>query len=708
VSRGYIARAAAGRAKSAQTDAVARSSGLSSFRTGRPYSPDWGIERAVRNGWQRSVWVYRCVHAIATAQCKLPVVARRMEAGAPPDPFEGQEIPNHPIARLLNNRPSPNELAYSFRYRKHATDLLSPRGSFQEVIRNGLAEVLQLTLLPPHLTSPIPDPRTFVSGYEVQLGPGSAQKVTVRPESVIWQRRPHPIDPYSSMTPLEAAGLAVETDWEARLYQRNFLKNDGVPAGIISVKGQMTDDDAADIKRQVTGGGGPRNAAHLAVVSADEIALTRLNDNMKDMDYTAGRTAMAEEIFAAYGLDRSVATGNTGNRTYDNVDAAKVQFWMDVMLDELTLISQGWSMLEEDPDVVIGFDVSRVAPLQRARRDVARFFLGEVTAGVRTPDEYRPISPEPLDPKGSDTSDKLRADVAAEQAQAAIDAAEQAPGDQTESDAANPQSGSTTEPQKGRKGAERKVTASGDVVTAQQSAILGVLAGLYDRQAKVIAARLHGPKARRGTWLARPAGSKAVDVDQLWQDDVWDGQLRADGEKVLHAAVDAIGGNVAAQLGGAFLPPEKQAMQPLVDRLVGTNRTTKALVAAAVAEQPGDTLESVQGRVAEVFAQAIDSRAATIAQTETTAAAGFATGQAGEQSGAELQEWQTGGNPRETHVYADGQRVKVGERFSVGASNLLYPGDPEGDAAEIVNCNCSLALVVDGEVVAPLRGSDQV
>jgi hypothetical protein len=235
-----------------------------------------------------------------------------------------------------------------------------------------------------------------------------------------------------------------------------------------------------------------------------------------------------------------------------------------------------------------------------------------------------------------------------------------------------------------------------------------VLAGLYDRQGKVLAARLHGPKIRRGTWLARPAGAKAVDVDQLWQDDVWDSQLRADGEKVLLAAVDAIGSDVAAKMGGAFLPPEKQLVQPLIDRLVATNQTTKAQVAAAVAEQPGDTLESVQDRLAEVFTQAAETRADRIALTETTGVAGFATHQAGEQADAAEQEWQTGGNPRETHVNADGQRVKIGEPFSVGASNLLYPGDPAGDAAEVVNCNCSLALVVDGELVAPLRGSDQV
>lgn len=40
---------------------------------------------------------------------------------------------------------------------------------------------------------------------------------------------------------------------------------------------------------------------------------------------------------------------------------------------------------------------------------------------------------------------------------------------------------------------------------------------------------------------------------------------------------------------------------------------------------------------------------------------------------------------RSSHARLDGQIVEVGERFSNG---LLYPGDPAGDAADVVNCRC--------------------
>ena len=37
--------------------------------------------------------------------------------------------------------------------------------------------------------------------------------------------------------------------------------------------------------------------------------------------------------------------------------------------------------------------------------------------------------------------------------------------------------------------------------------------------------------------------------------------------------------------------------------------------------------------------------------------------------------------------------MKLGGLFSIGVDELAYPGDPSGDAAEVVNCNCQLALV---------------
>ena len=48
---------------------------------------------------------------------------------------------------------------------------------------------------------------------------------------------------------------------------------------------------------------------------------------------------------------------------------------------------------------------------------------------------------------------------------------------------------------------------------------------------------------------------------------------------------------------------------------------------------------------------------------------------------------------RRTHAAADGQRVELGQKFSVGRAELRFPGDPRGPAAEVISCRCSVQIL---------------
>lgn len=54
---------------------------------------------------------------------------------------------------------------------------------------------------------------------------------------------------------------------------------------------------------------------------------------------------------------------------------------------------------------------------------------------------------------------------------------------------------------------------------------------------------------------------------------------------------------------------------------------------------------------------------------------------------------------RETHRDADQQRVPLESPFSVGDSELMFPGDPSGPPQEVIQCRCTLLLVEQGESV---------
>jgi phage portal protein BeeE len=217
---------------------------------GKPYRDSWDIERAYREGMQKVTWVSRCIDAIAGNQARLPIILRK-DNSPHGEIISIKEAKKMPLLNILNSKSNIGENSYILRYRLSAQLLLGTRGAFIEKVRGRDGSIIGLNLLPPQSTSPIPDPKKFVSGYEVQMPTGN--KIYLKPEDVCWVRRPHPIDPYLSLTPLEACGVAIEIENLAKLYNRNYLLNDGRPGGLLVLKGEIDDDDKEELRSRFRG-----------------------------------------------------------------------------------------------------------------------------------------------------------------------------------------------------------------------------------------------------------------------------------------------------------------------------------------------------------------------------------------------------------------------------------------------------------------------
>lgn len=91
-------------------------------------------------------------------------------------------------------------------------------------------------------------------------------------------------------------------------------------------------------------------------------------------------------------------------------------------------------------------------------------------------------------------------------------------------------------------------------------------------------------------------------------------------------------------------------------------------------------------------------RAERIARTETHSAANSGAVQAARRTGLRLRkEWaaEDGPRTRPTHREADGQIVGMDEPFLVGDSRLMFPGDPNGSAEEVIHCRCATAFITE-------------
>ena len=346
---------------------------------GRGYKDSWDIERAYREGMQKATWVFRCIDAIAGNQARLPMILRKDNS---PD-GEVLKKKNNELLTILNSKSNEGENSFIFRYRMSAQLLMSTRGVFVEKIvgRDGAIKALQL--LPPQHTSPIPDARNFVAGYEIEV-PGMIKKV-LSPDKVLWIRRPHPLNPYLSLTPMEAAGVAIEIENLAKIYNRNFLLNDGRPGGLLVVRGEMDEDDKDELRSRFRGNLNRTGAT--SVISADDgVDFVDTASSPRDAAYTEMRQITKEEILAAFGVPESVI-GNASGRTFSNASEELRVFWMETMLPHLEPLAR--AMDELDDKYYVDFDTSEVPIMIIAHQERMRYLKDEFSQGLISVNEYR-------------------------------------------------------------------------------------------------------------------------------------------------------------------------------------------------------------------------------------------------------------------------------------------------------------------------------
>lgn len=349
---------------------------------GRAYRDPWDIERAYREGMQKVTWVARCIDAIAGNQARLPVILRKdnMPTGRI---VRGDTAAKSSLLGILNTKSNIGENAYIFRYRLSSQILLGTRGAFIEKVRGRDGSIIGLNLLPPQSTAPIPDATKFVSGFEVLMPTGD--KIIMNPNDVIWVRRPHPLDPYLSLTPMESAGIAIEIENLAKLYNRNYLLNDGRPGGLLVLRGEIDDDDKDELRNRFRGNLG--RVGSTSVISADDgVDYVDTSSNPRDAAYIQMRQITKEEILASFGVPESVI-GNASGRTFSNAAEEVSVFWNETMSPHLEILARALDDLDEEH--YVDFDTSDVPYLIITKQERERYLLDEQSRGLISVNEYR-------------------------------------------------------------------------------------------------------------------------------------------------------------------------------------------------------------------------------------------------------------------------------------------------------------------------------
>jgi len=135
-----------------------------------------------------------------------------------------------------------------------------------------------------------------------------------------------------------------------------------------------------------------------------------------------------------------------------------------------------------------------------------------------------------------------------------------------------------------------------------------------------------------------------------------------------------------------------------------TSKDAQLIVSRATAQAVRDNLDEraaglyIQAEIASKASSISRLRSRVIARTETHTASQSASYEAAKATGINVKKrWsaagQQGDRTRKTHEAADGQTVGIDDFFDVGGEAMLYPGDPDGSAENVINCRCINLIV---------------
>ena len=657
---------------------------------GRAYKDGWSIERAYSEAMQKVTWVYRCIDAIAGNQSRLPVILRK-------DNDPRGEIIKKPtdVTKLLNSRANKGENAAAFRYRVSSQLLMSTRGVFIEKVYAKNGDLLSLNLLPPSMTAPIPDPVNFVSGYEVTLPTGGT--VILKPENVLWLRKPHPLDPYLSLTPLESVGIAVEIENLAKSYNRNFLLQDGRPGMMLVVRDEVDPDDREELESRFSGG--PHRSGKTTVIGAEGgIDVIDTSASPRDASYVQMREITKDEILAAFGVPEP-AIGNSSGRTFSNASEEMRVFWMETMLPHLEILARAFDELDDAN--YVDFDTSEVPILVLLKQEKDRFLMDEVDKALTSINEYREATgKKEVD---SELADSLLANpnlTPVANTKKKFEVQQQTPVD-TPLDPADPNAPVQTveSPQEEivPRGTSEMIQASirmdevdykdtnDDTMEMWTEVLDGAMARLFERQERVVREKAGGPKML-----------KTNSIDQAFDILVWNRQMEED----LRPALKSIARSAYKTVNESEEADVEEEVSRQVSRLQKMNETLRKelMVAFAGAASISDDQErsvAMKSAVVLTFAK-LERKRRSVAESEAQTAwnAGIFTGLESMNTGA-TKTWvsKKDESVRTSHRFLHGETVPVNQPFVVDQKLIRFPGDPLAPIELTIGCRCKLRAI---------------
>jgi len=321
----------------------------------------WSGEKAIAEGYKSSPWVYACVKKRADAVSSVPLKVQTFSKDGWEDAPQ-----NHPLQQLINF-PNPSlDRAEMMRLLVSHLDLAG-NGYFIKVRAGSKGMPVELWPAMPDETQVVPAKEgsdMLIEQYKI----GRTKKITYDQRDVVHVAYTNPSDLYYGMSPLQAAGKAVDIDNAAASWQKVSMQNRGIPDGVFQIDGELTSEQFEQARKQVaeqySGIQNSRSPWVLGKAKWQAMSLTPA-----ELDFMETRVFSMKQICAVYGVPYELVSG-IGDSNRASSETVRKTFWLDTiipLLDEIvTAMNMALSREFGQPSQIrIVYDLSSVPALQQ-------------------------------------------------------------------------------------------------------------------------------------------------------------------------------------------------------------------------------------------------------------------------------------------------------------------------------------------------------
>lgn len=369
---------------------------IPTWTSGMPQVQPVSYERFAREGYQRNELVWACVDQLCTS-----VAEPRLKAYRKPSKPDGDPIPveQHPILDLFER---PNPFMSRTMYWQMAMMYRSIAGNgFVEKVRSRLG-VVELWWWRPDRVKVIPDAKTFVKGYQIQVG---ADIFELPAADVIHFKNRTSLDEFYGMPPMQPAANRVDTDNYMREFTRSFFTNAGVPAGLLNIQMKQNAQERELIRARFRQDyAGPSGWHNLMVVDGTEASYTQMGMPLGDRGIAMPELDAINEarICACFGVPLSLVGAKLGmsSSSYANRVADQKSFWEITLIPiyrEFAATINTYLVPEFDGVDYVEFDMDDVQALEEDRNEFHDRVRKDFTAGLLGRQQTRDLLgyPEP-------------------------------------------------------------------------------------------------------------------------------------------------------------------------------------------------------------------------------------------------------------------------------------------------------------------------